>query len=115
MTNLTLLNPTTLGPIPLHNRICMASLTRNRCVDANKPTPATVRHYAERARGGAGLIVVEGTFVYLNGAEWPYAPVMFDESHVEAWRRVTDGVHGGGGRILFQPWHPGLFLYPDAF
>ena len=52
--------------------------------------------------------------MYLNGTEWPHAPVMFDESHVVAWRRVTDGVHGGGGRILFQPWHPGAFLFLDA-
>lgn len=36
--------------------------------------------------------------------------VMFDKSHVEAWRKVTDGVHGVGGRILFQPCHPGVFL-----
>ena len=52
----------------------MASLTRNRCTDANKPTPATVRHYADRARDGAGFIVAKETFVYLNGTEWPHAP-----------------------------------------
>jgi len=88
----------------------MASLTRNRCTDANKPTPATVRHYADRARDGAGFIVAEETFVYLNGTEWPHAPVMFDKSHVEAWRKITYGVHGAGDRILFQPWHSGEFL-----
>lgn len=88
----------------------MGSMTRNRCVDENKPTQATINHYAERARDGVGLIVVEGTFVYLNGSEWPHAPVMFDQSHVEAWKRVTDAVHREGGKIFFQPWHPGNYL-----
>lgn len=35
---------------------------------------------------------------------------MFDKSHVEAWRKITYGVHGARDRILFQPWHSGEFL-----
>ncbi|EKG19680.1 NADH:flavin oxidoreductase/NADH oxidase [Macrophomina phaseolina MS6] len=104
----SLLEPTTLGDsLDLRNRICMGSMTRNRCVDDNKPTEATARHYAMRARDGAGLIIAEGTFVYLNGGEWLHAPVMFNESHAKAWKPVTDAVHREGGKILFQPWHPG--------
>ena len=39
-----LLDPVVLGDdIPLHNRICMGSMTRNRCTDANKPTEASVK------------------------------------------------------------------------
>lgn len=67
MTSPALLHPTTLDPLSLRNRICMASLTRNRCTDANKPTLASIHHYTDRACDGAGLIVAEGTFVYLNG------------------------------------------------
>ncbi|CAI7567596.1 unnamed protein product [Penicillium discolor] len=93
--------------IPLRNRICMGSMTRNRCTDNGKPTKATVSHYAERARDGTGLIVAEGTFISPHGAEWPHAPVMFDKSHSDAWKVVTDAVHQEGGKILFQPWHPG--------
>lgn len=103
-----LLQPTTLGNcIPLRNHIC--SMTRNRCMDDNKPTQSTITHYAESARDGTGLIVAEGTFTAVNGSEWPHYPLMFDRSHAQSWKEVTDAVHREGGKILFQPWHPGEF------
>ncbi|GKZ21727.1 hypothetical protein AbraIFM66951_003797 [Aspergillus brasiliensis] len=103
-----LLEPITLGgSIPLRNRVCMGALTRNRCIDNSKPTEATVRYYAERAQDGVGLIIVEGTMISPHGVEWPHVPMLFDESHVEAWKQVTDAVHRHGGKIFFQPWHAG--------
>ncbi|XRM43763.1 hypothetical protein ABZX51_006921 [Aspergillus tubingensis] len=103
-----LLEPVILGDgIQLRNRVCMGSMTRNRCTDGNKPTHANIKHYTDRARDGAGLIVAEGTFISLNGAEWPHAPVMYNQDHSDAWAKVTSEVHKVGGKILFQPWHPG--------
>lgn len=86
----------------------MGSMTRNRCIKDNKPTEASVKHYSTRARDGVGLIIEEGTFVYLNGSEWPHAPLMYLEEHADAWREVTDSVHKEGGKIFFQPWHLGI-------
>ncbi|KAI5299086.1 hypothetical protein KEM56_003536 [Ascosphaera pollenicola] len=104
----SLLEPITLGDsLPLRNRVCMGALTRNRCIDDSKPTDSTVRHYADRARDGVGLIVAEGTAISLHGLEWPDAPMMTEQAHVDAWRKVTEAVHVEGGRIFFQPWHPG--------
>ncbi|KAI2784240.1 FMN-linked oxidoreductase [Daldinia loculata] len=103
-----LLEPVTLGDsIQLRNRVCMGAMTRNRCIDDNKPTSASAKYYADRAQDGAGLIVAEGTFVYYNGAEWPHTPVMFNHDHAAAWKKVTDAVHDVHGKIFFQPWHPG--------
>lgn len=103
-----LLEPVVLGDgIQLRNRICMGTMTRNRCTNGNKPTQVNVKHYADRARDGTGLIVAEGTFIYPSGVEWPNAPVMYNDSHAEAWTKVTSEVHKVGGKILFQPWHPG--------
>lgn len=59
----SLLEPVIIGgKLELKNRITMASMTRNRCIDDNKPGPPQVKHYADRAREGASLIVNEGTF-----------------------------------------------------
>ncbi|KAF1976296.1 FMN-linked oxidoreductase [Bimuria novae-zelandiae CBS 107.79] len=103
-----LLQPCTLGAsIPLRNRICMGAMTRNRCIDNNKPTEASVRHYADRARDGAGLIVAEGIFIYFHGTDYLHAPVMFKEEHAHAWQKVTHAVHHEGGKIFFQAWHAG--------
>jgi 2,4-dienoyl-CoA reductase-like NADH-dependent reductase (Old Yellow Enzyme family) len=102
----SLLQPTILGDsIILSNRICMGSMTRNRCVDDGKPLESTCNYYAQRAR--TGLIVAEGTFISLHGAEWPWAPMMYTQSHARAWKQVSTAVHQAGGKIFFQPWHPG--------
>lgn len=68
---------------------------------------ATIPLYSSRARDGVALIVAEGTFIYLNGSEWPNAPVMYNQSHVRAWKEVTEVVYQNNGKIFFQPWHPG--------
>lgn len=105
----SLLSPVTIGGrLPLRNRVVMASLTRNRCVDDYKPGPAQVKHYADRARDGVGLIVSEGIFIDWTGSDWKFAPFMITDDHAEAWRKVTDAVHDEGGKILFQAWHAGI-------
>jgi 2,4-dienoyl-CoA reductase-like NADH-dependent reductase (Old Yellow Enzyme family) len=102
----SLLQPVVLGDsVDMRNRVCMGSMTRNRCVDNEKPTEATCQYYAQRA--AAGLIIAEGTFISLHGAEWPWAPVMYDKHHAQAWKKVTEAVHMEKGKIYFQPWHPG--------
>lgn len=88
----------------------MGSMTRNRCIDNGMPTQASIEHYATRARDGVGLIIAEGTFISLHGAEWPHAPVMYKREHADAWKKVVDAVHREGGKIFFQPWHPGKVL-----
>ncbi|KAL7769846.1 hypothetical protein ACKLNR_001230 [Fusarium oxysporum f. sp. zingiberi] len=103
-----LLEPITIGgKLPLRNRIVMGSMTRNRCIDDNKPGPAQIKHYADRAKYGTGLIVTEGTFVDWTGCDWKHAPFMVTQDHADAWRRVTDAVHDVGGKIFFQAWHAG--------
>lgn len=106
----SLLEPITIGgKLALRNRIVMGSMTRNRCLDAYKPGPAQVKHYADRARDGTGLIVTEGTFVDWTGCDWSHLPFMINEHHSKAWRKVTDAVHEVGGKIFFQAWHAGMF------
>lgn len=104
----SLLDPVVVGgKLLLRNRVVMGSMTRNRCVEDFKPGPAQVKHYADRARDGVGLIVNEGTFVDWTGCDWDKSPVMINEEHARAWRSVTDAVHRDGGKIYFQAWHAG--------
>lgn len=101
----SLLQSTSLGDLHLHNRVCMSAMTRNRCVDEGRPTEATSQYYAQRAE--AGFIIAEGICISLHGVEWPHAPMMYNQNHAQAWEKVTTAVHNAGGKIFFQPWHPG--------
>ncbi|KAF4332898.1 flavo nadh-dependent oxidoreductase [Fusarium beomiforme] len=103
-----LLTPITIGgKLHLRNRIVMGSMTRNRCIDDNKPGPAQIKYYTDRARYGTGLIVTEGTFIDWTGCDWKHSPFMITQVHADAWRKVTDAVHEVGGKIFFQAWHAG--------
>lgn len=104
----SLLEPITVGgKLPLRSRVVMGSMTRNRCIDNHKPGPAQVKHYADRAKDGTGLIVTEGTFIDWTGSEFAHAPVLITKEHADAWRKVTGAVHQVGGKIFCQVWHAG--------
>lgn len=94
-----------LGPLRLPNRFVMAPMTRNRAGTGNVPTAVVARYYEQRA--SAGLLVTEGTQVAPEGAGYPNTPGIHSIEQVAGWRRVTDAVHGAGGRIFLQLWHVG--------
>ncbi|PJI40994.1 alkene reductase [Ferrovibrio sp.] len=100
-----------LGNLRLSNRIVMAPLTRNRAGAGNVPTALMAEYYAQRA--GAGLIVAEATQVVPEGQGYQDTPGIHSAEQVAGWKRVTDAVHAGGGRIFLQLWHVGRVSHVD--
>ncbi|KAF9254587.1 FMN-linked oxidoreductase [Marasmius fiardii PR-910] len=109
----SLFQPLKLGELTLSNRVIMSALTRNRSPDT-VPNSVNVEYYRQRARGGAGMIVTEGTLITPQGSEWQYAPGIWSEEQVEGWKKVIDGVHEEGSLIFAQLWHLGRASHPDA-
>lgn len=105
----TLFTPATLGDLPLKNRVVMAPLTRSRAI-GNVPNALMEKYYRQRA--GAGLIITEGTSPSANGLGYARIPGLFTSVQVQAWRRVTDGVHQAGGKIFVQLMHTGRVSHP---
>ena len=100
----TLFDPLTVGDLSLPNRVVMAPLTRNRSPNA-VPTDLVVEYYRQRA--SAGLIITEATPVSHQGQGYADVPGLYGADQLAGWRRVTDAVHGAGGRIVTQMWHVG--------
>ena len=107
----SLFDPIKLGAIEAPNRILMAPLTRGRATRDHVPTPLMKAYYAQRA--GAGLIISEATGISRQGLGWPFAPGLWSEAQVEAWKPVTEAVHEAGGRIFAQLWHMGRVVHPS--
>ena len=105
-----LFEPFLLGDLSLPNRIVMAPMTRNRSVGQVQPEMAA-EHYA--ARASAGLIIGEATQVSAQGQNTADTPGLHTEEQARAWRRVTDAVHGAGGRIVAQLAHAGRLTHSD--
>jgi 2,4-dienoyl-CoA reductase-like NADH-dependent reductase (Old Yellow Enzyme family) len=95
----------TIGRMRLPNRIVMAPMTRGRASKSGVPTAEMARYYAQRS--SAGLIISEAIGISRAGLGWIYAPGIWNEAQVAAWRTVTERVHNEGGRIFAQLWHMG--------
>ena len=107
----TLFDPIRIGAIEAPNRILMAPLTRGRATREHVPTPIMAEYYAQRA--SAGLIISEATGITQQGLGWPYAPGLWSDEQVAAWRPVVQAVHAAGGRIVAQLWHMGRIVHPS--
>ena len=106
-----------LGDLELPNRLVMAPLTRNRAsLEGDVPHELHETYYSQRA--SAGLIITEGAQISAEGKGYYRTPGIHSDEQVEAWTRVTDAVHGAGGRIFCQLWHVGRMshtsLQPDG-
>lgn len=104
-------DPTTLGGVPLANRVVMAPLTRLRAGEHGVPGDLLVEHYSQRA--GMGLILTEGTYPVLEGRTWTGQPGIETDEQATGWARVADAVHAAGGRIAMQIMHGGRIAHPD--
>jgi 2,4-dienoyl-CoA reductase-like NADH-dependent reductase (Old Yellow Enzyme family) len=107
----TLFDPLTLGALTLPNRIIMAPLTRSRALGESRvPSDLAVEYYRQRA--GAGMIVSEATSVTAMGVGYAATPGIWSDEQTHGWRKITEAVHGAGGRILLQLWHVGRISDP---
>lgn len=106
-----LFQPTRLGDIAIANRVVMAPLTRNRAVAGRVPSPLAVEYYAQRAT--AGLLITEASQISPLGQGYVDTPGIYSREQVAAWKRVTDEVHGRGGKIVIQLWHVGRVSHVD--
>ncbi|MBM2853514.1 MAG: NADPH-dependent 2,4-dienoyl-CoA reductase [Steroidobacteraceae bacterium] len=105
-----LLAPLDLGFMTLPNRVLMGSM-HTGLEDRSDDFPKLAAYFAERARGGVGLIVTGG--IAPNAAGWtkPFAGTLSGRRHLARHRLVTDAVHGEGGRICMQILHTGRYAY----
>ncbi|OOC09963.1 alkene reductase [Thioalkalivibrio halophilus] len=107
-----LFRPYVLGPLELPNRVLMSPLTRSRAGQpGDVPTDLNAEYYAQRA--DAGLIISEATQVSPQGKGYAFTPGIHSQEQVEGWRKVTEAVHGAGGRIQAQLWHVGRISRPE--
>jgi 2,4-dienoyl-CoA reductase-like NADH-dependent reductase (Old Yellow Enzyme family) len=107
----SLFDPIQLGAIAAPNRVLMAALTRGRNSREHVPTDMMADYYRQRA--SAGLIISEATGISRQGLGWPYAPGLWSDEQVAAWRPVTQAVHEEGGHIFSQLWHMGRVVHPS--
>ena len=91
----------------LQNRVVVSPMAQYKAVDGC-PTDWHFVHYAERAKGGAGLVYTEMTCVSPEGRITPGCPGLYAPEHEAAWKRLVDFVHAETpAKICCQIGHSG--------
>ena len=107
-----LFRPLELGFTQLKNRIIMGSMHTGL-----EEMPGGHKHmaafYAERARGGVGLIVTGGIGPNEEGSTHPMTRRLDSDKAVAHHKEVTDAVHAEGGKICMQILHTGRYAYSE--
>ncbi|HET8600226.1 MAG TPA: FAD-dependent oxidoreductase [Segeticoccus sp.] len=106
--------PGRIGRLPLPHRVVMGSMHLG-LEDRDDGGRALATFYAERARGGAGLIITGGWAVNRVGAGGPHYGLMDEPRHRPTLARVVREVHAAGGRMALQLFHAGRYAVADAF
>ncbi|MFF4318783.1 NADH:flavin oxidoreductase/NADH oxidase [Streptomyces sp. NPDC001568] len=125
-----LFQPYTLRSVTVPNRVWMAAMCQYSAEPtgpgAGVATDWHFAHYAARATGGAGLIIQEATAVSPEGRITPWDLGIWNDTQVEALRRITaflkargtvPGIqiaHAGRKASTDRPWKGGRPLGPEA-
>jgi len=84
--------PFRLRGLELANRIVVSPMAQYRA-EKGCPTDWHFVHYAERAKGGAGLVFAEMTCITADGRITPGCAGLYAPEHETAWRRIVEFVH----------------------
>lgn len=108
-----LFQPLQAGALTLKNRIVMGSM-HTRLETTPDGSARAAAFYAERARGGAALIITGGYSPDAAGLLEADAGALDHTDKLDLHRPVTDAVHAAGGLICLQILHAGRYSKHDA-
>ena len=102
--------PLDLGFTTLKNRILMGSMHTGLEEEKNGLERISA-YYAERAKGGVGLIITGGISPNIQGWTGPFSARMSSKKHAIQHQKITKAVHDEGGKICMQILHAGRYGY----
>ena len=105
-----LLAPLDVGFTTLRNRVLMGSM-HTGLKDKAEHFPRLAAYFAERARGGVGLMVTGGYAPNIEGWLSPFGSRLATSSAAKKHRVVTEAVHAEGSKIALQILHAGRYGY----
>ena len=105
-----MLAPLDLGFTTLKNRVLMGSMHVG-LEEAKDGFARMATFYAERARGGVGLIVTGGIAPNDRARPMPGGAAMTTQAEADKHKVVTQAVHEAGGKICMQILHFGRYAY----
>ncbi|MEO7404650.1 MAG: FAD-dependent oxidoreductase, partial [Burkholderiales bacterium] len=96
----------TLAGKSLRNRIVFPAVLPNFAIN-NRVSDRMINYYAERAIGGAAMLVTEGLSVHTTSVPQPWVATIFDPANFDGFQRMASAVESQDCRLIGQLWHVG--------
>ncbi|MCP4750188.1 MAG: FAD-dependent oxidoreductase [Proteobacteria bacterium] len=105
-----LFSPCRIGSLELKNRIVVPAMHLGYA-ENGLVNDKLIRFYQERARGGAGLIIVGGAHVHPLGIGGLHFMAIDDDSYIPGLKALNDAMQEGGAKTSIQLFHAGRYAY----
>lgn len=104
-----LFKPGYIGKLRLKNRVIFAAMKTLSADMKGCVTNRVVMHYREMARGGAGLIIVDGAYIDNKASKMVRCQLgISDDEHVPGLKWLADTIKANGAKSCLQLNHAGL-------
>lgn len=103
-----LFKPGYIGSTWVRNRIVMAPMATNFAYTNGEVSEAQIAYYAERAKGGVGLVIVEAACVTEDSGKEGFGQLQISHPrYVLGLNRLSDAIKAHGSRVFIQLFHAG--------
>ncbi len=107
-------SPITINSLIIKNRLVMSSMVTQYAASNGEVTDQMINYYAERARGGVGLIMIEATYVERQGNSYRLGLGIDSDAMLPGLTRLTRAIHACGGKAGIQLQHGGRTANPQT-
>ncbi len=102
-----------IDSLEIKNRIVMAPMGTGFANDDGTVNERVINYYGERAKGGAGLIIVEAACVDdVYSVPFKGQIRVSQDYHIESLKKLTDAIHKHGSKAVLQIHHAGSTSNP---
>jgi|SRR5680860_37045 len=109
-----LLKPLQAGPLTLSNRLVMPPMATAKADPDGKVSQSILDYYAEKSEGGyLSLIIIEHSFIQLDGKASDLQLSVSDDSVVEGLKKLAEVIHRNGSKSVMQINHAGSNTTPE--
>jgi 2,4-dienoyl-CoA reductase-like NADH-dependent reductase (Old Yellow Enzyme family)/thioredoxin reductase len=102
-----LFEPIKIGTMKLKNRIVMPAIGTNFSSEDGFVTRALTNYHVERAKGGVGLIIVEGAYVEPRGKGSVRQLAVDHDNKISGLRKLATAIQANGAKATLQLFHGG--------
>ena len=102
-----LFSPGRMGPMQLRNRVVMAPMVVQLASESGAVTQRTVDYYVRRAAGGAGLVIVEASYIAPEAKAFACQLGIDRDGLVPGHFELVEAIHRHGAKVALQIHHGG--------